>query len=140
MLMIGKDMGMKSLSPLMMRSDALSEKITGNYRLMQYSVTAQDLFHMATVKPELYVGMENISTVCIEQVNAPHNTVKLEMMNQFLNRILCMSAPQFTYQDEVYITTVLKKLGIQDVKEFIKQIKAIRLQNELTVRLLGQYR
>lgn len=139
MLMLKSPLQLHSIANITTVNDQLNQKILGNYQLLNLSITSEDLLHMTLQEPEIYVAMGNEQTTVVENHLVNQNNMKLEAVNQFINRIMLLHTEQFTYQDEVYISSILQKLGIMDVSSFITQIQADMYKNELITRLTDQY-
>lgn len=112
--------------PLAFR-DVLGEKIRGNYLCFGLSVQAEDLILM-TMQPSL---------LTIEQ---GRYEIMYRVLNQLINRILFFGSAGFTYQDEVFVSTLLPKLGIRDIAGFMTWVKQYREKRESESRLLEAYR
>ena len=119
MLMLKSPLQLHSIANITTVNDQLNQKILGNYQLLNLSITSEDLLHMTLQEPEIYVAMGNEQTTVVENHLVNQNNMKLEAVNQFINRIMLLHTEQFTYQDEVYISSILQKLGIMDVSSFI---------------------
>ena len=139
MIMLKGPLQLYTTNPILTYSDQLGSKILGNYRLMSLSITPQDLLHITMQEPEIYVEQENDGTVLIENHISNTHQDNLEFMNQFINRIMLVDTPQFTYQDEVFVSTVLKKLGIMNISEFISQVRKTTEHTELLQNLVNRY-
>ena len=139
MLTLKSPVQLNSIQSFTIQSDQLAEKLKGNYQMMSISVSPQDLLHITTLPPEVCMNMESENIFVTENQIQQNYEQKYEIMNQLLNRILLYQTPQFTYQDEVFVTTVLQKMGITNVAEFMEQVKQNQIQNKQTVHLLRQY-
>ncbi len=107
--------------------DVLGEKIRGNYLCFGLSVQAEDLIFM-TLQSSL-LTVENGQYEITNQI-----------MNQLINRILFFGSAGFTYQDEVFVSALLPKLGIRDIAGFMAWVKQYREKRESLSRLLEAYR
>ncbi len=139
MLTIKAPMRLQSISPIRIGLDLLGEKIAANYQLIGTEITSADLLHMAAREPELFLQMENHGILTVENHVHADNQLKLELVNQLINRLLLCFTPQFTYQDEVFVVSVLQKIGISDVREFMRQMHRHMERNTLLNRLLHHY-
>ncbi len=139
MLMLKSPLQLHSVAQITTVNDQLNEKIRGNYQLLNLSISAEDLFHMTLQEPDIYVAMGNEQTMAVENNLINQNNLKIEAVNQFINRIMLLHTDQFTYQDEVYITSFLQKIGIVDVASFVKQVTESIKKNELTQELVSKY-
>lgn len=139
MLVLKSPLVLQSISAFGTYSDAFGEKIRGNYQIFGMEISGEDLLHMTMQEPDIYVGIENTGPFLMDTHIHADNQIKLELVNQLVNRLMLYGSLEFTYQDEVFTATVLQKLGITDVKEFMRQIRLHMEKNELTVSLLNRY-
>ena len=139
MLILKNPLTLHSISAFGIFSDSLGEKIYGNYETFGAAVTGEDLIHMTVQEPDIYVGIQNNGPFLVDNQIHMDNQVRLELVNRLVNRLLLYSSPQFTYQDEVFIATILQKLGVTDINEFMQQIKLHMEENKLAVSLINRY-
>ena len=121
-------------------ADAFGERIRGNYGMMGARYTPKDLLFLLIAPPELPEETGGMTTLVTQQSNVDVRTVTMDVVNNVVNRILLDGTQQFTYQDQVYITSVLNRLGITDVQQFMQQVRQLRSENENTVQLTRLYR
>ena len=138
-MILKSPMKLQNLSVLKMYPDVLGEKIRANYRLIGTDITSEDFWHMTMQEPALFMNLENHQTLVVENQVDTKNALKLELANQLLNRILLINSPHFTYQDEVFVTSILQKMGILNVEEFIQQVRRHMEHNALFTGLFRQY-
>lgn len=101
-------------------------RITDNYSLIDSEITSQDLVDAITLPPEIFYQEG-------EQVNILNNNVsyiknqqeKIEIINRLINRLAVSAYTELTYQDKVYISSVIRKLGIKNEQKFMSQILKI---------------
>lgn len=139
MLIINRPIELQSISTLNIHSDVLGEKISANYRMIGTKITSEELLHMTMLEPQVYVGIQNGSTLVVENNIHEDNQLKLDLINQMINRVLLYHSPQFTYQDEVFVTSILQKLGVSDVNAFMHQVKLHMSRNEFVTTILNKY-
>lgn len=139
MLILKRPMQLQSISGIQMYSDKLGEKIIANYQLIGMEITSADLLHMMMQEPELFLNSESFGIMTIENPVHVTNRIKLEMINQLVNRLMLYFSPDFTYQDEVFVASVLQKIGIFDVNEFMQQIHRHMDHNLLLAKLFHFY-
>ena len=121
-------------------ADAFGQRIRGNYSLMGAHFGAKDLLFLMTAPPELPEDLGGMTTLVNQQSNVNVRSVTMDVVNNVVNRILLDGTEQFTYQDQVYLTTVLNRLGITNAQTFLDQVRQLRLENESTVHLTRLYR
>ena len=121
-------------------AEAFGERIRGNYGLLGAHFAAKDLLFLMTAPPELPEDLGGMTTLVNQQNTVDVRSVTMEVVNNVVNRILLDGSEQFTYQDQVYITTVLNRLGITNVAQFMEQVRQLRVENESTVHMTKLYR
>lgn len=121
-------------------AEAFGERIRGNYGLLGAHFAAKDLLFLMTAPPELPEDLSGMTTLVNQQNTVDVRSVTMEVVNNVVNRILLDGTEQFTYQDQVYITTVLNRLGITNVAQFMEQVRQLRVENESTVHMTKLYR
>lgn len=120
--------------------DTFGERIRGNYSLLGAHYTPKDLLFLLTAPPELPEELGGMTTLVSQQNHVDVRSVTMDVVNHVVNRILLDGTEQFTYQDQVYITTVLNRLGITNVSQFMEQVRQLRTENESTVQMTRLYR
>ncbi len=119
--------------------DGFYHRISGNYQLMSSRIDKEDLFHLLSVPPEIYIG-EGGMTSLVNNTRVQNNQeTKLEIVNNLLNRIVLTENVNMTYQDRTYITEVLNKLGIQNVSQFMSQVARLKQKTQNTEQLISLY-
>ena len=121
-------------------AEAFGARIMGNYSLLGAHYTPKDLLFLLTAPPELPEGQGGMTTLVEQNTSVDARTVTLDVINHVVNRILLDGTNQFTYQDQVYITSVLNRLGVTDVNQFMEQVRQLRVENESTIHLTRLYR
>ncbi|MBD5527289.1 MAG: hypothetical protein HDR02_02620 [Lachnospiraceae bacterium] len=114
-------------------------RISGNYEVMSSGIDHEDLLHVMSVPPEVYIADGEMSSLVNNTRIQNHQETKLEIINNLLNRIALTEQADLTYQDRVYITEVLNKLGIQNVSRFMDQVFALKQETRTTERLISLY-
>ena len=121
-------------------SDAFYERIAGTYGVMQADVTPKELLFCLSTPFELPDELGGMTTVAIANNYSDRRSVTMALVTNVLNRILLSTTPQFTYQDQVYIDSVLYRLGIEDVPLFMKQVQKLSEEHLSVERLVSLYR
>lgn len=102
------------------------ERLIGNYQMIGSNLEPEDMLHFLSEPPEVYLA-EGGMTALIENNRITENqNLKLDVINNVINRILVSDTYRMTYQDQVFIESVLNKLGITDVQKFIRQVQNSR--------------
>ncbi len=120
-------------------NESFAKRIQANYDQMSEFITREDLFHLVTQPPEIFMMGDGGSSFFSE--TEIHNTQlkKVEIVNNLMNRILVSADGNLTYQDEVYITNVLHKLGIRDERTFMKKVYELTEETRENNRLIETY-
>ncbi|MCR5467358.1 MAG: hypothetical protein K6F37_00215 [Lachnospiraceae bacterium] len=114
-------------TPITTVGEGFANRIIGNYELFDLSVTGEDFLHLLTAPPEVFLLDEGSSVNMSSTVNVREiNSKKIEIINNFLNRIALSDSVNLTYQDRVFITDVLHKLGITETASFMKRVENIK--------------
>ena len=121
-------------------TDTFYERITGAYGVMQADITPKELLFCLSTPYELPDEIGGMTTVAVTNRYTDRRSVTMEMITNVINRILLSTTPQFTYQDQVYIDTVLYKLGVSDVPLFMKQVQKLSDEHRSVEQLLALYR
>ncbi|MCL1822998.1 MAG: hypothetical protein FWG44_02225 [Oscillospiraceae bacterium] len=120
-------------------ADAFCNRISQNYSVMNANLTAEDLFFLVSTPPEIPAFFSDSASFNIQQNIGNKHEFSLNILNSVVNRILLANNSKYTYQDEVYISSVLRKIGITDVLEFMRQVKELREDNRSVYNLLKLY-
>ncbi len=103
-------------------NEGFHNRITGNYSQIGAFVDEADLLHLFTEPPEIFV-MNGGMTSLFSQANVENNQIqKVNIVNNLINRIMVSADGNLSYQDNVYITNILHKLGIRDERKFMKEV------------------
>lgn len=121
-------------------SEAFYERITGNYGLMSSNITPKELLFFLSAPTELPEELGGMTTIGIQNNITDKRAITMDVVNNVLNRILLAQTNRFTYQDQVYIDSVLNKLGITDVSLFMKQINKLTDEHTNVRELTSLYR
>ena len=114
-------------------NDGFGKRITGNYELILNDITSNDLMHAFTQPPEVFLAEGETTNIFNNNINITNQqNKKLEILNNLINRILISDSQDFTYQDKVYISSVLNKLGIKDEHHFLSTISEFIDETKLT--------
>lgn len=139
MIKLAAPLQTKTLSPILTGSDVLGNKIRGNYESMTSKITPEEFLHMTTMPPEYYFGDGGMTQIFAEQNISSQQNLNVEIVNQLLNRIQLSENENLTYQDTVYIENALRKIGVQDTKEFMHEVRECRKDRETFRELLTGY-
>ncbi len=139
MLTIKTNMEYKSLTPLCKTSDPFCERIFGEYELMRASFVPEELLYLVTSQPDVYYNEAPITNIVNDNRVANNQNIKMDVINNMINRLMFSGTVKPTYRDTVYVENVLRKLGITDVKQFLKQVNILESEDAATTKLLELY-
>ena len=139
MLTIKTNMEFKSLKPICATNDSFCEKILGEYELMRADFEPEELLHLVSTPPEIYYSEGPTNSFISDNRAITNQNIKLDVINNMINRIMFSGTVKPTYRDTVYVENVLRKLGITDVKQFLRQVSLIESEDGATTELLELY-
>ena len=139
MLTIRKPITLTAKPSIVTVSDNFAARMSANYDVMASRINEEDMLHFISAPPEVYLaeGSEG-SFINLKNTNNSLRT-NIELINNVVNRILVSDTYHMTYQDTVFVTSVLKKLGVTDVSEFISQVKLLREETKNVNELINLY-
>lgn len=135
-----KPVAIQSAFPILTFKDVLGEKIRGNYLSFGLSIQAEDLIFMTIQPLQIYIEKGQYDGIVAEHKTINNNSLKVEMLNQLINRIMFFGSAGFTYQDEVFVSLILHKLGIKNTAGFMAWVKNYREKSKSVISLLKAYR
>lgn len=120
-------------------NDNFTERLTGNYKIIGSGIKPEDMLHFMSEPPEVYLEEGGMTALIDNKTVFENRTLKMDVINNVLNRILVSDTYRMTYQDKVFIESVLSRIGVTDVKEFISQVQNIRQEMKNVSRLTDLY-
>ena len=140
MLTISAPLEIKAKTTYMRDPEAFYHRIVGGYSLMETPITQEDLLHITATPPEIYVAeAEGMTSILSRSERNETNISKVNILNNVLNRIVASADYQLTYQDRVFITDALYKLGIKDDRRFMDAFYQMTLETRNTNALIDLY-
>ena len=139
MITIKAPIELKIRSDLATGYDAFGERIAGNYALMGLEIGEEELLHMVSAPPEIYLMDGESTTIGGNTFISSRNEEKYSIVNNMLNRIMLSVNGDLTYQDRTYITDALHKLGIRDDRRFMTEVKRMIRESHLEEDFLNNY-
>lgn len=113
---------LKSLKCKINHNHAFEQKIIANYDFMLAHIKKEELLHLLAAEPE-HEDAAGMTTLITNMSVENNNEINITLMNQLINRIMDIHEHRITYQDRVYISCILNKMGIMDVNTFMLNIK-----------------
>lgn len=121
-------------------SSVFEEKLLSNYELMPSRITPKELLYLTTAPAELPEDLGGMTTIAVNNSQNNVHQLSLNVVNNVVNRLLLSQEQNFTYQDRVYVSTVLHKLGVTDVNQFMRQVRELYDESVSIGRLNTLYR
>ena len=121
MMKIREPIKLKSLNLIKVSEDIFADKIMGNYAFMAVVIRKEELFHLLAC------------------TSGEGDEIAINILNQVINRVMPSVICNLSYQDKVFITCMLSKLGITDVNRFMKRLYAAVNEIELKNHILELY-
>ena len=121
-------------------STVFEEKLLSAYELLPSQITPKELLLLTTSPPELPEDLGGMTTVAVSANQTNYHELSLNIVNNVVNRLLLSQENGFTYQDSVYLTMALHKLGVTDVNQFMRQVRALYDESVSIGRLNTVYR
>lgn len=123
MLTIHTPIGLTVNPSILTVNDNFTQRLLGNYQIIGNGLEAEDMLHFVSAPPEVYLAEGGMTALVGNQTVYENQNFKLDVINNVLNRILVADTYQMTYQDQVFIEAILKKIGVTDVQAFIRQVQ-----------------
>lgn len=119
--------------------DDFGDRIRENYSLLSVQFTPKELLLLLSAPPEEQEEQPGMTTLVTQNKVSMYQGVSLEVVNHIVNRILLTQHTPFTYQDTVYISSMLRKAGVTDVSLFMRQVRQMVEQSDSVNRLTAIY-
>ena len=139
MLTVKAPIELKCQTGMVSSWEGFYHRIRGNYEMISMGIDREDLLHVVAAPPEVYIGEGGMTSLVNQTSIQNSQETKLEVINNLLNRVALTENVDLTYQDRVYITDVLKKLGIQNVSQFMSQVARMKQETRTTEQLISLY-
>lgn len=139
MLKIKGQIKLKSLKGITLAPNILYDRIGVYYRVMNLQISAEDFLHLLNCPPEinLWEGEKFHLTVNNDTNN---QYLKMELINQMLNLLLLLEQRGLSYQDSIFVTSMLKKTGIKQTGELLRDIRRSLKEAGTIKKLTDMYR
>ena len=140
MLTISSPIEIKAKTAYINDPEAFYQRIVGNYSLIETRIDEEDLLHIATTPPEIYVTEgEGMSSLLVQNQRNENNIQKVNIINNVLNRIVASANVELSYQDRVFISDALYKLGIKDDRKFMNAFYKMAEETNNVSSLISLY-
>lgn len=140
MLTISAPIEIKAKTTYLRDPENFYRRIVGGYSLMETHIEEEDLLHIAATPPEIYVAEgQGMTSILNRSERNETNINKVEILNNVINRIIASAEVNLTYQDRVFITDALYKLGIKDDRRFMEAFHQMMQETKNTNTLINLY-
>lgn len=139
MLTIREPISLKTQRPIQSIREDMAERMRANYELMRLPIRKEELLHITSEPPEIYFAEGDNLQIFNHIKQENQQELRLDVINNLLNRIMVSQTDNFTYQDTVYISSVLRRLGIRDEKKFMRQVFQLQNMQQETNRIIQEY-
>ncbi len=139
MLILKAPIELKNRTDFIKADEGFYNRLSANYSLIGSDIGEADLLHAVTSPPEIFIGGGDITTVSGNTFISNKNEEKLSIINNLLNRIVVNADMPLTYQDRVYISDVLYKIGIKNDSVFMNEVLKIREENRRTNEFINVF-
>jgi hypothetical protein len=120
-------------------SDTFYERIAGGYALMAMDFTPKDMLLLMFASPEIPEFGGNFTNITEIEQSVNSRSTLLNIVNNVINRILLAEDYDFSYKDDIYLSSVLRRLGITDEKTFFREAVAAVNESRMIERLTERY-
>lgn len=122
MLTIKAPIELKTTGFVLSSQESFCRRLTGNYEMLTSRIEGEDLLHLVSTPPEIFIAEGGHTNLFGQNNMYQSQENKVEIINNLVNRIMISEEGTLTYQDRVYITNILRKLGITDDRQFMTQV------------------
>lgn len=140
MLTLKEPIKLNCINDILTVPQEMNEKILANYTILAAQFGSEDLLFLLGSEMGLPDDVGMTTTIAVENDNKITQKLDIEVINNVVNRVLLGESTSFTYQDEVYISMVLQKMGIRDVKLFMSEAHTLIEENKNVYELLKTYK
>ena len=139
MLKMMKPIQLKIRPLAKLHSFGLPETLRFNYGIISDGIEPEDLLHLVTAPPEVFVAEGGGSGFLSQNITNSSQQNKIEIINNLVNRILLTENENYSYQDRTYISSVLRQLGIHNDERFMNIVHQLKNQTDNTEQLISLY-
>lgn len=139
MLEIREPLCLSCIRPMAVLPHYLEEKIRFNYQLLSARIDAKQLLYWMTAEPEETETERGTMRILVETAGETGAKIKLELINQLINRLLFCETGDCTYQDRIFISSILNQLGISQAEQFVEQLGIVCRQSRYQRELIKDF-
>lgn len=130
-----------SMKPSMVKTnDSFADRMEANYHVMASSLSPENMLHFIAGQPDVLVEGDSMTSLVSVNQKINKQQINVELINNVMNRILAIDNSVLNYQDRTFIDTVLHRVGITDVNQFIQHIQTMKQNTNQLNQLIQQYK
>ncbi|MDR1029175.1 MAG: hypothetical protein LBL63_07125 [Clostridiales Family XIII bacterium] len=120
-------------------TDPFFERIAGGYALMAMDFTPKDMLLLMFASPEISEFGGGITNIAEVARISNSRSFLLNIVNNVVNRVLLAEDTYFSYRDELYLSNVLRRIGVTDVNLFLREAFSVMEEGRTVLRLIERY-
>ena len=119
MIKLKEPLHLNSLNQLNRWNDSFENEILGKYELFPMSFHSEELLHLLKGEQE-QADVSGMTQLIYNETYNENITLHVGILNQFINRMLALMEHRYTYNDYIYVSGFLTKVGISNTTEFLE--------------------
>ncbi len=139
MLTIKSPIRISANSSIIKSNNSFAERMEANYQVMVSSLSPEVMLHFIAGQSDVLIEGDSMTSLVSVNQKINRQQINVELVNNVLNRILAIDNSVLNYQDRTFIDTVLRRIGITDVNQFIRQIQLMKQNTNQVNELIQQY-
>lgn len=140
MLTIKSPIRISANSSIIKSNNSFAERMEANYQVMVSSLSPEVMLHFIAGQSDVLIEGDSMTSLVSVNQKINRQQINVELVNNVLNRILAIDNSVLNYQDRTFIDTVLRRIGITDVNQFIRQIQVMKQNTNQVNELIQQYK
>ena len=140
MLTIKSPIRISANSSIIKSNSSFAERVEANYQVMVSSLSPEVMLHFIAGQSDVLIEGDSMTSLVSVNQKINRQQINVELVNNVLNRILAIDNSVLNYQDRTFIDTVLRRIGITDVNQFIRQIQVMKQNTNQVNELIQQYK
>ena len=140
MLTIKSPIKISANSSIIKSNNSFAERMEANYQVMVSSLSPEVMLHFIAGQSDVLIEGDSMTSLVSVNQKINRQQINVELVNNVLNRILAIDNSVLNYQDRTFIDTVLRRIGITDVNQFIRQIQVMKQNTNQVNELIQQYK
>ena len=138
--MFKKPIELYTIRPMRCVFDGFGQKIIGNYDLMGSHITPKSLMFLLTAPVDFPEDLGATTHLDLSNSVTDLRQTTIQVVNHIINRVMVEQDTHFTYQDTIYLTTMLRKIGIENASAFLTQVQTLKQEQTLMSNQIKLYK